>query len=214
MMRRFEPQRGYTLIELLGSLFVAMVGMAAASSYMGRVPGLDYAASEVAASLRLARSRAILNGTTTGVQFRPSANLYMIFDDTGLDGLGPSDGAYEGPDADGTEGNHRYDAEDGRRERASDFKNTLAKGIIFGILADPDTPAPDGSGAIGEDAIPSSTRALVFNARGRLANHDPGKSFVYLTDGRQIDMRAIWVDPVTGGVTIYRWNVFDETWTY
>jgi type II secretion system GspH-like protein len=213
-MLGFHGQRGYTLFEMLGVMLVTTTLVAAGSSYLNdpsRV--LDRSASQIAASLRLARSRAILTSRHTGVQFRPSANLYAVFEDVGLDGKGPFDVGYSGPDQGEGNDRHDFDAMSGTGEPASDEKNTVAEGIRFAILAEPDSIAPDGSGPIGSDPIPSETRALVFEPRGRLTEGTRSASCVYLCDASQTQMRAVCVDPWTGFVQIHKWYAESGRWS-
>jgi prepilin-type N-terminal cleavage/methylation domain-containing protein len=208
-------QRGYTLVEMVGAMFVMGTLMAMVSVYGNhRVHVLDRAASQIASSLRLARSRALLNSRPTGVQFRPQADLYVVFEDVGLDGLAPGDGGYTEADEGERNNRHDFDLEAGHAEPASDFKNTLLEGISFAILADPESMNPDSSAAIGTDPIPPLTRALVFDARGQLVDCAAGANFVYLANAQRTEMRAIRVDPWNGYVQVYRWDMDAKDWRY
>src|SRR5687768_6714087 len=107
-MKDLNSQRGFTLIEMLGVLFiVSAVVMLGLSYRVNRQRQVDRQAAQVAAALRLARSKAVLRSGWAGVKFDQSAGTYRIFDDVGPDGMGPSDPNY--PDVDSGQNNQDFD---------------------------------------------------------------------------------------------------------
>lgn len=72
---------GFTLLELLVALTVALILLAAAPRLVGiGAGGLDDAISMVAGELRLARERAIADGRDAGVAFDPAARTIRAAD--------------------------------------------------------------------------------------------------------------------------------------
>jgi general secretion pathway protein H len=72
---------GFTLLELLVAITVAMILLAAAPGLVGRGSGaLEDAVSGVAAELRLARERAVAEGRDAGVAFDPERRAFRADD--------------------------------------------------------------------------------------------------------------------------------------
>jgi prepilin-type N-terminal cleavage/methylation domain-containing protein len=239
-VRILGSEKGYTLFEITAVVLILGILFAASTTYIGNESRiLDRSATQIAASLRLARSKAILNGRPTGVQFQidkeetKDERLYFVFDDVGRDGKAPGDANYDPPGGTGKdegESDNRWNpsgGEEAKAEPASDHKDVLHEEIFFGIIANADSAPPDGdaSKTVGTDPIPAPTNALVFDVRGYLVppmdedgnfieDADPPANFIYIVNAKRTEMRAIRVDPQNGYIQIYGWDASAEKWSY
>lgn len=235
-MLQGQKQEGYTLVGALSALTLSLAITSTGIAYFQHSSRrLDNSATQIAASIRLARSRALINGQPIGVYFQKAGESYSeygIFEDVGTDGAWSSRNACsdsaESEPCDTTEGNGQLDRTedaDGTalEEPISDIKDILAEGIFFGMPQDDEAKDPDGN-PLGDSPIPD-TAAVAFDVRGRLVQGDPDDpdtaatttgipQYIYLSNALQTDHRAIRVDPWNGYVQIYRWHGSQRIWRH